>query len=79
MLNQLPWELSNSKLKLGEVHSLEPRGCTENLIPNFPEKSEKEVRICCFPFENLKFRNNAGTLLLCVEDAVQMEALNANA
>ena len=42
-------------------------------------KSGKIVRITRFHYENLKFRKNTGTLLLCVEGSVHSEALNANA
>ena len=46
----------------------------------FPGKSLKNlVRINGFHNENLKFRKDTGTLLLCVEDSVHSEALNTNA
>ena len=48
-----------------------------NLVPG--ESLKNLVRINGFHYENLKFRKNTGTLLLCVEGSVRSEALNANA
>ena len=55
-------------LKLGEVHTLGPRGFRKP--SSRVEKFENLVPTCGFHYENLKLRESTGTLLLAVKESV---------